>query len=54
VGRVAFHVPLAGYVLYYAHTREVRGALLALFAALFLLAALRRIWRSDASEPVRA
>ena len=54
VGRVAFHVPLAGYVLYYAHTREVRGALLAVFAALFLLAALRRIWRSDASEPVRA
>jgi signal peptidase len=48
VGRVAFHVPLAGYVLYYVHTREVRGALIAL-AALFLLAAiLRRIWRTEA------
>lgn len=54
VGRVAFHVPIAGYVLYYAHTREVRGALLAVFALLFIVAALRRIWRSDAAEPAGA
>ena len=25
VGRVAFDVPLAGYVLYYGHTREIRA-----------------------------
>jgi signal peptidase len=49
VGRVAFHVPLAGYILYYAHTREVRGALLAVFAALLLVAILRRIWQQDAA-----
>jgi len=54
VGRVAFDVPLAGYVLYYAHTREVRGALLAVFAALLLVAALRRIWRNDAAAPAEA
>jgi signal peptidase len=54
VGRVAFHVPIAGYVLYYAHTREVRGALLTVFALLFVAAALRRIWRSDAAEPAGA
>jgi signal peptidase I len=47
VGRVAFDVPLAGYVLYYAHTREIR-ALLLIVSALFVLAgALRWIWRSE-------
>jgi signal peptidase I len=51
VGRVAFDVPLAGYLLWYAHTREVRGLLLVVFAAFVLTALLRRIWRS---EPVRA
>jgi signal peptidase len=50
VGRVAFHVPIAGYLLYYAHTREVRGALLALFAAMVLVAVLRRIWRTDPAK----
>jgi signal peptidase len=54
VGRVAFHVPLAGYVLYYAHTREVRGALIAIVAVLLLLAALRRIWRAEAPGPTEA
>jgi signal peptidase len=54
VGRVAFHVPLAGYVLYYAHTREVRGALIAVVALLLLIAALRRIWRSDLAEAKEA
>ena len=51
VGRMAFSVPYAGYVLWYAHTREVRTALI-LLAALFALSAmLRRIWRE---KPVEA
>jgi len=54
VGRVAFHVPLAGYVLYYAHTREVRSALLAIFAAVLLVAMLRRIWRPDPAKTAEA
>ena len=54
VGHVAFHVPVAGYVLYYAHTREVRGALIALVAVLVLLAALRRIWSTEAPGPKEA
>jgi len=47
VGRVAFDVPLAGYVLYYAHTREIRSLLLIVFLVTVLGAALRRIWRTD-------
>ena len=47
VGRVAFDVPLAGYVLYYAHTREIRSALLILFLVAVLGGALRWIWRSE-------
>ncbi len=54
VGRVAFHVPIAGYVLFYGHTREVRGTLIAVIALLLLLAALRRIWRTGAPEPSEA
>jgi signal peptidase len=54
VGRVAFHVPVAGYVLYYAHTREVRGALIAIVAMLVLLTALRRIWSTEAPGPKEA
>lgn len=54
VGRVAFHVPVAGYLLYYAHTREVRGALIAIVAVLVLLAALRRIWSTEATRPKEA
>jgi signal peptidase I len=54
VGRVAFHVPVAGYVLYYAHTREVRGVLVAITAAFLLLAILRRIWRTEAPTEARA
>src|SRR5439155_7620232 len=49
VRRVAFHVPLAGYVLYYAPTREIRGALIAIVAALLLVAAFRRILRTEAA-----
>jgi signal peptidase I len=54
VGRVAFHVPFAGYALWYAHTREVRGALLTAFAAFMLIGALRRIWRTDNPAPAQA
>src|SRR5438105_492999 len=51
VGRVSFEVPIAGYVLFYAHTREVRGILIALAAALALFGLLRRIWRTKTPEP---
>src|SRR6201989_2394372 len=47
VGRVAFDVPFAGYVLYYAHTREIRSALLIMFLISVLGGALRWIWRSE-------
>jgi len=48
VGRVAFSVPVAGYALWYLHTREVRGILLAAFVGFLLVGVLRRIWRNDA------
>lgn len=51
VGRVAFDVPLAGYVLWYAHTREIRALLLAVAAVFVLTAVLRRIWRSEPARP---
>jgi signal peptidase len=54
VGRVAFQVPVAGYVLWYAHTREVRGVLLTMFALFLLLGVLRWIWRSGARQPAEA
>jgi signal peptidase I len=54
VGRVAFDVPLAGYVLYYAHTREIRGLLLIVFAVFVLFGLLRWIWRSDPARPAEA
>jgi signal peptidase I len=47
VGRVAFDVPLAGYLLYFSHTREIRALLLIVFAVSVLVAALRWIWRSE-------
>jgi signal peptidase I len=53
VGRVSFAVPYAGYVLWYAHTREVRLALIILVAFLVLVSFLRRIWRDD-TRPVEA
>jgi signal peptidase I len=46
VGHVAFDVPFAGYVLWYAHTREVRALLLGALAVFLLSGALRWIWRS--------
>jgi signal peptidase I len=54
VGRVAFDVPLAGYVLYYAHTREIRAVLLVIFAVFLLIGALRRIWRPAPARPAEA
>ncbi len=51
VGRMSFSVPYAGYVLWYAHTREVRSALILLVALFALSAMLRRIWRE---KPVEA
>jgi signal peptidase I len=54
VGRVAFDVPLAGYVLWYAHTREIRALLLGTFAIFLLFGALRRIWRSEPAQPAEA
>jgi signal peptidase len=47
VGRVQFSIPVAGYVLWYAHTREVRTALIAVAALLALVGLLRRIWREE-------
>ena len=49
VGRVAFSVPVAGYILFYAHTREIRSALITLAAILLLIGTLRRIWRREPS-----
>ena len=54
VGRVAFEVPVAGYVLYYAHTREVRGGLICITAAVLLLGLMRRIWRPETTTPSEA
>jgi signal peptidase len=45
VGRVAFDVPSVGYVLVYAHTREVRMLLIVFAAAALLAFLLRAIWR---------
>ena len=54
VGRVSFSVPVAGYILFYAHTREVRAALICLAALFLLFGMLRWIWRKEAIAPVGA
>lgn len=54
VGRVAFDVPVAGYVLYYAHTREIRTGLIGIAALSLLIGIMRRIWRNDATRPSEA
>jgi signal peptidase len=46
-GRIAFHVPVAGYVLWYGRTREARLALAAAIALALLGSLLRSIWRSE-------
>jgi signal peptidase len=48
VGRESFSVPYVGYVLWYAHTREVRSILIVLAALLVLMATIRWIWREEA------
>ena len=50
VGRMSFSIPYAGYALWYAHTREVRTALIILAALFALSAMLRRIWRDEGAE----
>lgn len=52
-GRVAFDVPYAGYVLWYAKTREARTGLILLVAGIVLVALLRSIWRCE-DEPAEA
>lgn len=44
-GRIAFHVPVAGYVLWYGRTREARLVLVAAMALALLGSLLRSIWR---------
>jgi hypothetical protein len=47
-------MPVAGYVLYYAHTREIRGLLILLASLLLLTGVLRHIWRKDSTAAVQA
>ena len=54
VGRVSFSVPVAGYILYYAHTREIRSLLICLAALSLLVGVLRRIWRKEETAPAGA
>lgn len=54
VGRVSFSVPVAGYILYYAHTREIRSLLICLAALSLLVGVLRRIWRREETAPAGA
>jgi signal peptidase len=54
VGRVSFDIPLAGYALFYAHTREVRGLVILLSGAFILIGMLRRIWRPETPAPSEA
>jgi signal peptidase I len=53
VGRASFDVPVVGYALVYAKTREVRTAILLLFALVLLTWLLTTIWRTPKpAEPV--
>jgi signal peptidase len=54
VGRVSFTVPVAGYVLFYAHTREVRAVLICLAGLVLAFGTLRWIWRKEAIAPAGA
>ncbi len=54
VGRVSFSVPVAGYILYYAHTREIRSLLICVAAVSLLVGILRRIWRKEETAPAGA
>jgi signal peptidase len=53
VGRASFDIPVVGYALVYAKTREVRTTLLIVFALVLLAWLLARIWRTPKpAEPV--
>jgi signal peptidase I len=54
VGRMSFSVPFAGYILFYAHTREVRALLILVAAAFLLFTVLRLIWRKEDVAPAGA
>jgi signal peptidase I len=54
VGHVAFDVPLAGYLLWYAHTREIRALLFGALALFLLFGALRWIWRAAPAPAVES
>jgi len=55
VGTPRFSIPWAGYALVYGSTREVRQAVILVFAALLLGSLLRRIWRrSPRLAPIEA
>jgi hypothetical protein len=47
-------VPFAGYILFYAHTREVRSLLICLAGLALLVGMLRWIWRKEATAPASA
>jgi hypothetical protein len=47
-------VPYAGYILFYAHTREVRSLLILVAAVALLVGMLRWIWRKEAIAPLGA
>jgi signal peptidase I len=52
VGRASFDIPVVGYALVYAKTREVRTAILIVFALVLLAWLLARIWRTPKPEAV--
>jgi signal peptidase I len=52
VGRASFDIPVVGYALVYAKTREVRTAILFLFALALLVWLLARIWRTPKAAEV--
>jgi signal peptidase len=52
--RLAFHVPMAGYALFYARTREVRAALILVAAVVVLLGLLQWIWRPERPAVARS
>ena len=55
VGTPRFTIPLAGYAIVYAETREVRQTVILAFSALLLVSLLRRIWRvAPVAAPVEA
>jgi signal peptidase I len=50
VGKVSFSVPLAGYALVYARTKEIRTALILLASLALLGGVLRKIWTPKSKQ----